>query len=411
MALTVEFLQMLIISAFVGGLIGIERELKVEVIAGVRTFMLISMFATLSVFISEQLDMAPLISIAFIGMISITILMGIIKNFKLGDVGITTLISLLLAFLLGLLIGKGLFLEGIAGSIIVTGILVSKGYSQRFSEALTHEEIISALQFGFIAFVLYPIVPNRTIDPLGVINPRTLIFITIVATSIGFAGFLAMRKVGFERGLPIVGALGGLLNSEATASALSARVKKNADMISSAFQGIILANTVMLLRNLAIAGAISLAVLRGMLIPQLAMVAIGIIYFYPLRSKVKPKKEEIKVKSPFAILPATLFATIFVLISWIVDLLKDFGWGGVYLPALLGGLFSSAAVTASFASLYSVGRMDLNTVALACVISAIGSTFSKIFISSLFGTNELSKKVIIPMILMIISGVIVLVVL
>jgi len=38
-----EFIWMLLISAAVGGLIGIEREPKVKVVAGIRTFALTSM--------------------------------------------------------------------------------------------------------------------------------------------------------------------------------------------------------------------------------------------------------------------------------------------------------------------------------------------------------------------------------
>lgn len=388
----IEFLKMLVISAAVGGLLGIEREKKAMAVAGMRTFMLASMFGTFSVFIADTLGEMYFVPIAFSGIILITLLVGIIKNYKLNDIGITTPVALLLAFLLGILVGKGYFLESLAGSVIITAVLVSKRYSVEFSEALTHQEIVNALEFGIIVFVLYPIVPDRTVFFL---NPKILVLVVILVASIGFAGFIALRKIGAERGLPITGVLGGLVNSEATTSALAARVREKEELMSPALLGVVLTNVVMLGRNLVIAGFISLAVLKQMLLPQVAMIAAGMLYSYFLKPEKGPKDVQISLESPFAILPAVKFAALFSVTSLVVNYLKDFGAGGVYAAAVLGGVVSSAAVTASMASLGAVNALSINIAAAGCVLSAVGSAFGKLIISRVNGspafTNELSK--------------------
>ncbi|MFQ6105882.1 MAG: MgtC/SapB family protein, partial [Candidatus Hydrothermarchaeaceae archaeon] len=324
---------------------------------------------------------------------------------QLGDIGVTTPIALLITFLLGIMVGAGYFMEGVAGSILVTAILISKAYSKQFSEALRYKEMISALQFGIIAFVLYPIVPNEPVDPFGIINPKILVFVTIVASSIGFVGYIALQKVGYRRGLAVIGALGGLLNSEATATILSSRVREKPAFASPVFRGILFTNVVMMLRNLVIAGAVSVAVMKGMLFPQLAMVAVGLLYLLFSRKEKAKKAMKLSFQMPFAIKPAALFAIIFILVSWGVSYLRGFGITTIYFAALLGGLVSAAATTASFSSLYVLGTLDVSAAAAACVLSAIGSTFSKIVIGRLFGTKSLFKKLLPPMLLLMFVGI------
>lgn len=402
MVTQLEFIKILFISAAVGGLIGIEREMKVETVAGTRTFILVSVLGALAVLVSELVS-EYLVAIAMFGIVLYTLLIGIIKNYKLGDVGVTTPIALLVTFVLGLMVGKGHFLESVAGSVFITAILTAKNYSKHFSETLTYKEIISAMQFGLIAFVLYPIAPDAPIDPFGIINPKLLTFVTIVAALIGFAGYLAIQHVGSTRGLAVIGALGGLLNSEATAGILASRTREKPELAQQTSNGVLFANVVMMLRNFVIAGAVSTAVLKDMLIPQLAMIIAGLAYIYSLDGR-GDAKVKLSFPMPFAVQPAAVFAVIFVLVSWGVTYLKGAGASSMYLAALLGGLISSAATTASFSSLYVLGSVDASSAAAACVLSAVGSTFSKMAITRLMGTQALFMSVVKPMLLLIFVG-------
>ncbi|MEE8402898.1 MAG: DUF4010 domain-containing protein, partial [Candidatus Hydrothermarchaeaceae archaeon] len=312
MTAEIEFIKMLVISSLVGGLIGIERELKDKVIVGMRTFMLTSMFGALSVWIATTFNLSYFLITAFLGIIFIGALVTIIKNMHLWDIGVTTSVAFLLTFVLGVVVGLGMYFEGVAGGLVVTGILVSKAYSTAFSKTLTHQEIRNALEFGIIAFILFPIVPNEPMGPYGLINPRTLILVVILVASIGFAGFIAIRRFGVEGGLPLVGAMGGLINSEAATSAIANKVKKGEVSLPSFKVTIVLTNSVMLLRNLIIAGFVNLTVFRIMVIPQILMAASGLIYARFIKFEKGTKKVETPIEeSPFAIIPSIRFAVFF----------------------------------------------------------------------------------------------------
>ncbi|MFQ5887100.1 MAG: MgtC/SapB family protein [Candidatus Hydrothermarchaeales archaeon] len=409
---SVDFVKMVIISALVGGLIGVERQQKVRVLAGTRTFALTAMLGTFSVLIATIFEIPTFISASFIGIAFVGVLIGYVKNVQLDDIGITTVVAFLIAYLLGVLVGKGLYVEALAGSVIVTVILVSKYTLQEFTEGLTHEELINALEFGIIAFVLYPIVPNRAIDPYGLINPRILVLIIIVVSSIGFVGFLALRKVGIEKGLAVTGFLGASVSSLATASSLSIKVRGDNRLLNPAIQGIILADVVMLLRNLVIAGIVSLAVLKMMLIPQIAMVVIALAYFY-FKGRTNELKEEtpLPLESPFAIYPAIRFGVMITIVSVVVKLVQNLGVGGIYFASIIGGLVSSSAVTASLVSLYSTGSLDLTTAAVGSVIASIGSILTKLWISKASGTDDLTRSLTPPTIVLTVVGSILLIVL
>jgi uncharacterized membrane protein (DUF4010 family) len=408
----VEIVKMVVISALVGGLIGIEREKKKTVLAGSRTFMLIAMFGTFTVLISDLFELPSFISASFLGVSIIAVLLGYIKNYKLNDIGITTVIAFLIAFTLGLLVGKGFMIEALASSVIVSVILVSKYYLKTFTEHLTHRELVNALEFGVFAFVLYPIVPDRPVDPFGVLNPKILVVLIIVVSTMGLIGFLALRRLGPRKGFPIVGALGSLVNSEAVASSLASNVRNDRSLTVPVIEGIMLANIVMLLRNLVIVGILSLEIVWFMLLPQMSMVFVaGLLYFWKRPIKHRNLKEsQISLSSPFAIIPAVKFAILFLFISLIVRYVQVIGVGGVYFATIFGSFLSSAAVIASLVSMYSIGSLDLLTAASACVVASIGSLFAKILVARVSGTFELAKKASIHIMIVALIGEMVLII-
>jgi uncharacterized membrane protein (DUF4010 family) len=231
--------------------------------------MLVAIYGTFTVLIAKHFNSTGFISASFIGVSLVAVLLGFIKNYKMNDIGITTVVAFLIAYALGLFVGSGMIIESLAASVIVTVILVSKYYFKTFTEHLTHRELVNALEFGVIAFVLYPIVPNRAIDPFGVLNPKILVLLVIVVSTMGLFGFLALRRLGPSKGLPIVGALGSLVNSEAVTTSLAANARKDVNLTNSVINGIMLSNIVMLLRNLVIAGVLSVEIVNFMLLPQL----------------------------------------------------------------------------------------------------------------------------------------------
>ncbi|WP_456341460.1 MgtC/SapB family protein [Thermovibrio sp.] len=95
------------ISLIIGGLVGVEREFKkqrekVPAFGGIRTFILISLFGTLSAHASEALG-APVIF--HISLVSLTLLVAVAQYLE-GLPGLTSEVSALITFTLGALCYK-----------------------------------------------------------------------------------------------------------------------------------------------------------------------------------------------------------------------------------------------------------------------------------------------------------------
>jgi uncharacterized membrane protein (DUF4010 family) len=388
-----QLIESLIIASLAGGLLGIEREIGKKVVAGTRTFMLTSLMGALSVSISQSLGSELFLACVTLGVALIALFVGVVKNFLIEDIGITTLVAYVLAFMIGIIIGAGFALQGVAVSILVAAILAGKRYSQALSKAMSFREMTNALEFGLVAFVLYPLLPDAAIDPYGLINPRTLIFVVVVVSTIGFAGFLALRWFGAELALPMTGALGALVNSQATVGALASRVKEDTSLERPALQGILLASGVALLRSLLIAALLSQAVGKEMLLPMLGMALVSVL---PARIRVEREAlrgKKLELALPFALVPALKFALLFTAITALAKLVQSYGDLGLYPAAFFAGFVSSGAVVASFASLAAQGELSASVAANCAVLSAIASVLSKIALIKVSGTPMLAAKV------------------
>jgi uncharacterized membrane protein (DUF4010 family) len=241
--------------------------------------------------------------------------------------------------------------------------------------------------------VLYPLLPDEAIDPYGLVNPRTLVFVVIVVSTIGFAGFLALRWFGAELALPATGALGALVNSQATVGALASRVREDTSLEKPALQGILLASGVALLRSLLIAALLSSAVGREMLLPMLGMALVSVAPARVRLGKKALRGKKLELALPFAIAPAVKFALLFTAITALAKLAQSYGGLGLYPAAFFAGFVSSGAVVASFASLAAKGEISASVAANCAVLSAMASVLSKIALVKVSGTPALAVKV------------------
>jgi len=395
MGIDFDFFRKLALATLIGILIGIEREHrrpeKMELIAGVRSFAIACIAGMLSSFLALKIDTGILlISLAFFGIISTVYIY--IKNVTLKSSGITGPIALYCTFLLGVLISYEFYLPAIAGSVIITLLLAEKRPLHSFATNLTDDEILSAVRFLAVVFILYPITPVASY--MGIINPRTVLLIVIFVATISFISFVIMKQMGTKRGIPLSGMLGGLVNSEATTGALSSMAKKRTELIEPIFVGIILCNASMLLRNLAIALIVDPTgnVFFLMVIPQVLMVIFSAAVV--IKSKNEGHvNESIQLQSPFALSPSIKFALGFAGLSFVTKFANLWaGAAGVYATAL-GGFISSAVVTASVAALAVNGHVSYGTAALTAVLASIISTGNKMLLVKWSGPAGLGTLV------------------
>ncbi|MDD5616803.1 MAG: MgtC/SapB family protein [Candidatus Methanoperedens sp.] len=395
MSVILDFFQKLVLAALIGILIGIEREHRRaegrELIAGVRSFTIASIAGMVSSYLALTVNPGILlISLAFFSMISAIYVY--IKNVTMRQPGITGPIALFCTFMLGIFITHNQYMISIAGAVVITLLLAEKRKLHSFATELTDVEIQSAVRFLAVVFILYPVTPDELF--MGVINPRWVLLIVIVVSTLSFISFITLKKFGPKYGLPISGLLGGIVNSEATTGAIAAMAKEKSELVESSFTAIIMSNASMLVRNLLIALIVdpSGRVFLLMAPPQIVITSFAVSALIRSRNGTKVS-EMIKLESPFALSSAVKFGFGFAALSMFSTFANRYaGAAGVYATAL-GGFVSSAVVTASVVALAVSGQVSPNTAALTAVLAGIMSTGTKIFIVKWSGPNELAELI------------------
>lgn len=399
MSTSLEFIYYLVIALAVGALVGVEREHHKGddmVIAGVRTFPLVSLLGFLLAYIGQNaaelvpgmsslyLQTLSLIGIAIVAALAVGLLY---IRFSMGVPGLTTPFALVITYVAGLLVGFGLIIEAVVVSVIVTFLLVSKKRLHAYAELLDDTELIGALEFIAIAFIAYPVTLQLDLaPPYDIFNPgeplaiSNLFLIVVFVSSISFISFLLIRWQGPSRGLRFSGLLGGLVSSEATTISLSNLAKENKGIIRTAASGIILANATMFARDLAVTifADMSLATASLVALPLLALSGVGVAMGYSMKVEKQADGHELDVRSPFAIVPALKFGIIFLMVSVLVYLVNTYlGQEYIYLVAL-GGMVSSAAVAASVSSYVFLGQLGAMEAAQIILLATAISSFTKL---------------------------------
>lgn len=373
-------------------MIGIEREHRSqahEIFAGVRTFAITCVAGMLSAFVA--LSAGPgLLYITALFFAAISCIIAYSKIFLFQRIGVTSPISLFLTFLLGAFVGYDYCLFAIVCAILLTFLLIGKQPMHRFVENLSREELLNAIQFLAVAFILYPIMPDNKF--FGLVNLKSGLMIVVLVSLVSFSSYVLLKKYGASRGLCYSGALGGFVNSEATTGALAGISKKSEAMAVPVFKGILLCNTAMLLRNLLVAFIVdpSGKTTFLMLPPQFAVILLSVLIVLKGNKKLCLTEEEgLSIQSPFSLGPAFKFGLAFTLILIVGNTANEVaGTAGIYATAL-GAFVSSSGVIVSVALLAVNGSISYTTAANTAVLASLISTVNKIFLTKISGSQEL----------------------
>ncbi len=379
------FFEMLLALAL-GALVGLERErrLKGELFAGIRTFMLISLFGFLVGYFSQILASFAPIYIGLATVSALTISSYIIRYYKTKSVGLTTEIAFIITYVIGILVFFESFpyLLPVSLTILLTLILLSKESLHKFAKHLSKKEIKSAVIFFLLAFVILPILPNYPIDPWNVLNPQLIWKVMIFILGISFISYIAMKIFGSKKGLALTGFFGGLFSSMAV-TAVMVKKSKEKNIIYSAIFAIVIASSTMFLRQLIIASIFNFNLLPT-LSSLLILAAIGFIYSYSIWKKTKKEHAVVKVTSPLTFDVAIKFTAIFVAVLLITNFIKAH-FEAIYLFSFFAGLIEVDAITASLA--LSASPFAASGILLA----GIANTVTKLLVCW-FGNKKIRKE-------------------
>lgn len=360
----------------IGMLVGIEREWSQKDI-GVRTFALAALLGMLATLISK-----PLVLAAAAAVLIVIAFLNYGRAQAGGKLEATTSIALMLVFIMGVLVGNGHLFTPVACAILITILLSLKPQLRAFAGDLQPQEIRSALLLGLFGFVIWPLLPNRYVDPWKLIDPRQAWIIVIVVACLGFVNYVLLRVYG-SKGVYSTALLGGLVNSTATVAELATRLPA-AGLEEKMAPAVLLTSAAMYARNLVILAIFAHAAAARAWFPLLVMMAVSALWIIkPLRQARKeegskpdaPKHAPLpNLGSPVSIEMVLKFAALFLLIQIVATLAqRHIGSSGLEIVSAIGGLVSSASTTAAAADLAYHGKAAATQVALAVVLASIAS--------------------------------------
>lgn len=357
------------VSVGMGMLIGMERKWSHKE-AGIRTFAIVALLGMLSTMIGDNF-----VIMCMAGVFLLVIFMNGRSILIDKTLEITTSAALIVNYILGVLIGMGHIFTPVAGAIVMTMLLTWKAELNRFAGGLQPSEIRSAILLGLIGFVIYPIMPDRYVDPWQLFNPADAWVSVIAISGIGFVNYVLLR-IFSTNGLYLGAVFGGLVNSSATVAETSSRVQE-AGMASKMTTLCLLTTIAMLARNLLLVTLFSPASLTSTLLPLLAMSLVAGLWIWRdlyKDSRDPDKTVALRLDSPISLKKVLWFGMLFVFIAIGGTLLtKFFGSYGILATGIFGGLVSSASTTAAAATMASHGKITASIAGSVAILSSLAS--------------------------------------
>ncbi|WP_135820773.1 MgtC/SapB family protein [Halostella litorea] len=358
-----------------GLFLGLEREWSHKD-AGIRTFSLISLLgAVFTVLERPELLVVGGVLVIVQGVVLAT--QGLLTDPEDGGLSLTTSVSMLVTYGVGVLVGRGFILEGVTVAVLSSLLLVLKRELHDLADSLSREEIQSATEFAILAFVVYPLLPAGSVtvgyEPVTVsVEPRVVWLMVVTVAAIGIVNYIVVQTYG-GRGIAVTGFFGGLASSTAVVGTMLDHARQRPDVSSYAVAAILLADAAMAVRNLAIAVAFTFPdVLMGAVLP-LGAVIVG---SFAIAAYTADWSEtvEVDLASPFSLANALAFGGIFalVIVAGAVGQ-QQFGSAGFYIATFLSGLVSSAGGTTSAVVLYRGGTIDGATAVVGILLASASS--------------------------------------
>jgi uncharacterized membrane protein (DUF4010 family) len=370
----------------IGLFIGIERERRRKE-AGLRTFA----FAALLGGVGGMLD--DRYALLALGLLGVLVILLNIETIHTGEgAEITTSAALLVTGFVGVLAGKGHTFTPTAVGVATAGLLAWKEPLAGFSRALTESEFRSAVLLAIVAFVVYPVLPQGSLDPWQLVEPRAAWVTVILIAGLGFANYVLLKLYG-ARGIELTGFLGGLVNS----------VKQSDGRLSdAAFSSVMLATAAMLLRNGLILGLLAPLALREAAVPLILMlvgtsVAAFLLTHTHKATAHKERESDLPLlptlESPFSLTAALKFAFVFLILQIAGTLAqRALGTIGFYAVSVAGGAMSSASAVASAANLASARTLSPGIAGVGAVLASGASAIVDLPIVARVGQNRLLTR-------------------
>lgn len=421
------------LALLIGALVGLEREYHrrhddAPTSLGLRSFMLVALAGALAAWLGQRLG-SPWI-LAAVGAIVAAI--AIVGQFSVRptpddepgeSAGLTTELAAVVVFLLGATVIVGDRALVVAVAIGTSAVLAYKRPLHAMVGRLDRDDLYAVIRLLVASFVVLPVLPDRPIDPWGVVNPYKTWLLVILISGLSLVGYVASRWLGPRRGIPLTGIVGGLVSSTAVSLAFARQGRPREDgrpeagvaMADALAAGVVLAWAVMFVRVVVEVAVVNPALLSRVIWPMAVMgaasAAVAATLLLIARRSTRRDGEgsadfEVPLENPFSLTAAARFALFFLVVQALVELFRrTVPAEGLYAVAAVAGLTDVDAITLSMASFArGGGPAEAKIASVSIVLAAITNTAVKCGLVVVLGAAEMRNRVLAGTAVIIVAG-------
>jgi len=325
--------------------------------------------------------------------------------FKLKLVGMTSEISALVMFWIGVLVGYEEQILAIILTIFIGGLNAFKDELHRFAGTISDKEWLGALQLLIVSGAVLPFLPRDPIDPLGMIVPFNIWFLVIMISGIGFMGYFLTKYIGVRGSVALTAFLGSIVSSTAVTTSMADQSKR-AKLTGIFTVGVLVAVATMQIRvaiEIVAWGTPEMAKSLIAIPLSMAVAAAAMAGYFFWKTNQKHKFNEpnisapttdVELVSPFELGPALKFGGVFVLVLLALAFgQKYFGDSGVYAAAFFSGAVDVDAIVLSSLESVKLGEMEPILAERAILIAVAVNNLVKILYVAVLGNRRMVGKV------------------
>ncbi|WP_439599412.1 MgtC/SapB family protein [Falsiroseomonas sp.] len=357
----------------IGLLVGLERgwrereEADGRRTAGIRTHGIAALLGAVLAALATSLQAPLVLALGFLGFALVFGWFQAREAVAENSLSATSAIVGLCTFALGALAVAGDPRAAAAGGAALAAVLASREMLHRALRRLSWVELRSALMLAVMTTIILPLLPDRTIDPWGGLNPREIWFFTVLTATISYLGYIAARILGPRRGVLAGGLLGAVVSSTAVTLAFARSAAAGAE--SRALAGA--ASLAAMVSVLRVTGLV--LILQPSVLPSVAPAALAAALVLALcggllvwrgGEAAAPGPD----RNPFDLGPLLVFAAGFALVSTAsAALVGSFGTASLLGSSALSGAFDVDVAVLSALRLEDVPRPAIGQAVLAAL--------------------------------------------
>ncbi|MDT0677110.1 MgtC/SapB family protein [Autumnicola musiva] len=377
-----------------GMLVGLQREHSHQVIAGVRTFTIISILGAVAGFLTRDMQNEFILPALGLSLAALVYTGGRSKEDQ-RDPGKTTEVAILLMFAIGAYLVLGNRVIGVIAGGLLTMLLYAKSRLHNFIDKLKDSDVSAIMTLAGISLIILPVLPDQTYGPYNVLNPHNIWLMVVFIVGLSVVGYFIYKFVGKDSGVISNGVLGGLISSTATTVSFARKQKQAPDIAKIAVFIITTASAIALARVL-----IEISVVAPAELPQLAMpIAFNFVImclicswlFYNIK-KDKDTGELPEPENPAQFKAALIFGLLYGLILLLVAFTKEqFGNQGLYVVAIISGLTDVDAITLSMSKMIKNGGVSTQLGWKLILLASLANLLFKGIMAMIIGTGKIVK--------------------